>query len=149
MHLPLGSSGINFCSKALKAAADKQVPYAPENFWKNSSANQVITDFLAFLSGKETERMQTLVDGGAIDITVNEKLNYNDLEAHDPEDFWTLLLSSGYLTIAERSSVVSTTLKVRIPNEEIRETFREKILGFFSLLSKIDSAIELRAYIDF
>lgn len=123
---------INFCSKALKATEDKQVPYAPENFWKNSSANQVITDFLAFLSGKETERMQTLVDGGAIDITVNEKLNYNDLEAHDPENFWTLLLSSGYLTIAERSSVVSTTLKVRIPNEEIRETFREKILGFFS-----------------
>ena len=123
---------INFCNNALKAAEDKQATYAPENFWKNSSANQVITDFLAFLSGKETERMQTLVDGGAIEITVNEKLNYNDLGAHDPEDFWTLLLYSGYLTIAERSPGASTKLKVRIPNEEIRETFREKILGYFS-----------------
>ena len=123
---------INFCSKALDVDEKSKGKYTPENFWKNSSANQVITDFLAFLSGKETEKMQTLVDGGVIDITVNEKLNYSDLEAHDPEDFWTLLLYSGYLTIAERSPETSTKLKVRIPNEEIRETFREKILGYFS-----------------
>lgn len=45
---------INFCSKALSVDEKNKGTYTPENFWKNSSANQVITDFLGFLSGDET-----------------------------------------------------------------------------------------------
>lgn len=76
--------------------------------------------------------MQALVDGQLIEITVNEKLNYNDLEEHNPSDFWTLLLYSGCLTVAEQITGTSNAFRVKIPNEEVRETFREKILGYFS-----------------
>ncbi len=121
---------INFCSEARRF--DDPIQYAPRNYWANSSSNDVIDEFLGFLSGEDTDKMQTLVDGGAIDITVNEKLNYGELARHSSADFWTLLFYTGYLTIAERLPSHPLAFRVRLPNEEIRETFRESVLAHFS-----------------
>ena len=126
---------INFCSEALDF--HDPLAYKPRNYWANSSGNDVIDEFLGFLSGEDTDKMQALVDGGTIDITVNEKLNYSDLASHDPSDFWTLLLYTGYLTIAERNSDCPQDLRVRIPNEEIRETFKKNVLSHFSLKNPV------------
>ena len=121
---------INFCKKA--RAWDDETPYVPENFWAGTSGNAVIDEFLGFLTGSDTEKMQTLVDGGTIDLTVNDKLSYRDLNTHTPSDFWTLLLYTGYLTVAERSPDSAYRFKVRIPNKEIRDTFEAHILARFS-----------------
>ncbi len=121
---------INFCSDARKSKNPIQSPLL--NYWAGSSSNAVIDEFLGFLSGDETDKMQTLVDGGTIDITVNDKLNYGDLASHDPNDFWTLLFFTGYLTIAERKPESPLDLRVRIPNEEIRDTFKKNVLRHFS-----------------
>ena len=121
---------INFCSEALHFEAPTQ--YAPRNYWANSSSNDVIAEFLGFLSGEDTDKMQTLVDGGSIDITVNEKLNYGELARHHPADFWTLLFFTGYLTIAERLPDNPLAFRVRLPNEEIRKTFRDTVAAHFS-----------------
>ncbi|MBQ4488214.1 MAG: PD-(D/E)XK nuclease domain-containing protein, partial [Ruminobacter sp.] len=63
---------------------------------------------------------------------VRETLCYGDLKNHDINDFWTLLLYTGYLTfnpqyISEEEDVCS----VYIPNEEIRKCFKSKILNFY------------------
>ncbi len=121
---------INFCDKAVKSG--KPLQYRPQNYWANSSGNDIIDEFLGFLSGGDTDKMQALLDGGAIDITVNEKLNYGELAQHNPDDFWTLLLFTGYLTIAERLPESAAACRVRLPNEEIRETFRDKVKNYFS-----------------
>ena len=121
---------INFCKKA--RAWDADTPYVPENFWAGTSGNAIIDEFLGFLSGIDTNKMQTLIDGGTVDLAVNDKLSYRDLENHAPSDFWTLLLYTGYLTVAERSPVSAYHFKVRIPNKEIRDTFEEHILARFS-----------------
>ena len=121
---------INFCSEARRF--DDPVQYAPRNYWANSSSNDVIDEFLGFLSGEDTDKMQTLVDGGAIDITVNEKLNYGDLAGHDSGDFWTLLFYTGYLTISERIPGRPLDFRVRIPNEEVKDTFEKNVLRHFS-----------------
>ena len=121
---------INFCAQARRF--DDPVQYAPRNYWANSSSNDVIDEFLGFLSGEDTDKMQTLVNGGTIDITVNEKLNYGELSQHHPEDFWTLLFYTGYLTIAKRLPNQPLAFRVRLPNEEVRETFRESVLAHFS-----------------
>ncbi len=122
---------INFCAEARRF--EDPVQYAPRNYWANSSSNDVIDEFLGFLSGEDTDKMQTLVDGGAIDITVNEKLNYGELACHHPADFWTVLFYTGYLTIAERLPDNPLAFKVRLPNEEVRETFRQSVLAHFSM----------------
>ncbi len=67
---------INFCDKAITAESSET--YELENYWINTSGNEDVDDFLGFLSGEETEKMQTLVDGGEIEVTVNETLNYID-----------------------------------------------------------------------
>ncbi len=121
---------INFCAEA--GRFDEPLQYKPRNYWANSSSNDVVDEFLGFLSGEDTDKMQTLVDGGTIDITVNEKLNYGELANHNSDDFWTLLFYTGYLTIAERKPESPLDFRVRIPNEEIRETFRKSIVDHFS-----------------
>ncbi len=77
-------------------------------------------------------RTKPLLDGGAIDITVNEKLNYGELARHNSADFWTLLFFTGYLTIAKRLPDNPLAFRVRLPNEENRKTFRDTVAAHFS-----------------
>ncbi len=121
---------INFCADAVEIGLEKFK--GPKNYWINTSGNKRIDEFLGFLSGEDTERMQTLLDGGTIDITINEQLNYDDLKKHNPNDFWTILLYTGYLTIDESLPESSSSFRLRIPNDEVRDTFRVKVLNRFS-----------------
>lgn len=121
---------VNFCSKAL--ASDDPNTYEPKNYWLGTSGNDVIEEFLDFLTDEDTARMQTLVDGGTVEITVNDKLNYNDFAHHNPQDFWTLLLFTGYLTAVEPVVGRLDTYRVRIPNEGILDAFKKNIEAHFS-----------------
>lgn len=120
---------INFCDKARKSPNPTLFP--PGNYWADTSENKIITEFLGFLTPEDAVRLQTLLDGGTVDITTNEKLTYGDLTEHHSEDFWTLLLFTGYLTVAERLST-SNAYRVRIPNIEIRDTFEKKVRAQYS-----------------
>ena len=120
---------VNFAAKAL--ASGDSSGYVPENFWDKTSGNEVIDEFLGFLTSDEADRMQALVDGKAIDLTLNEKLTYGDFSQHKSQDFWTLLLYSGYLTIVEPLAVPNA-YRVRIPNAEIRDSFVNNIKARFS-----------------
>lgn len=122
---------IRFCSDIQAETVNPQT-FEPENYWADTSSNDVIADFLGFLSPSDTEKMQTLVDGGTIELTVNDQLTYGDFRLHRSDDFWTLLLFTGYLTVVERVVGKSQTFLVRIPNEEIRQTFETKIQAYFS-----------------
>ncbi len=125
---------INFCAESLTSPAP--LTYRPRNYWANSSGNDIIQEFLGFLSGEDTDKMQALVDGGTIDITVNEKLNYGEFAQHNPSDFWTVLFYTGYLTIAERLPSSPLDFRVRLPNEEIRETFKANVADYFSKVNR-------------
>ena len=121
---------INFTADAIELP--KVAENRLKNYWINTSGNDVIDEFLGFLTGEDAEKMQALVDGGAIEVEVNEALNYGDFKKHKSEDFWTLLLFTGYLTIAERLPQSTTRFKLKIPNEEIRDTFVRKVKNRFS-----------------
>ena len=77
----------NFADQAVRS--DDVLQYEPGNYWEKTSGNDVIKEFLGFLTSEDADRMQTLVDGGTIEITVNEKLTYSDFSQHNSEDFWT------------------------------------------------------------
>lgn len=110
---------VTFADLALRSPNFER--FRPGNYWEGTSGNSLISEFLGFLSAKDADKMQDLVDGKAIELTVNEKLTYSDFALHRSQDFWTLLLFSGYLTVVECLAV--NTYRVRIPNEEIRNTF--------------------------
>ena len=123
---------INFADQAIKSG--KPRTFEPRNYWANTSSNEAIQDFLGFLGEQDAEKMQTLVDGNSIEIDVNDQLNYGNMKEHRSQDFWTLLLATGYLTLVNSSPKGSsnTTYEVKIPNREILETFKTNIQAYFS-----------------
>ena len=120
---------IRFCDDIQSPTVDQE-RFVPENYWADTSSNEVIEEFLGFLSSADADRMQSLMDGNAIDLKINEQLTYGDFKKHRSEDFWTLLLFTGYLTVTDRPE--RDTYRLRIPNDEIRETFKARIESYFS-----------------
>ncbi len=131
---------ISFCTKALAERKRGQTISAPANYWTATSGNDVIQQFMPYLNEKDAERMQTLFDGGETEFVLNEQVTYKEIgDLHLSDDFWTLLLFTGYLTClnATKDSKDGTVCKVRIPNREIRVAFEKHISAYY----KKDSAI--------
>ena len=123
---------VNFCSEAINLADSQKM--LPQNYWVNTSSNDLINQFLGFLTEKDAQDMQTLVDGGTVSKKIRETLNHEDLKEHRSDDFWSMLLYTGYLTVVKPSDfdVASSELQLTIPNKSIRSCFIEKIQDYFT-----------------
>ena len=125
---------MNFCNDNYRITDHTDKKISPKNYWINTSGNAAIEDFMGYIKSTDVDKMQDLLDGKSITASVKESLCYGDLKNHDPDDFWTLLLYTGYLTfdpaeIVENSN--ETLYRLYIPNQEIRKCFESKILDFF------------------
>ena len=123
---------VKFCAEAIRLENCQDM--FPQNYWINTSSNDLIYQFLGYLTKQDAVDMQTLVDGGTIRKKIRETLNYEDLKQHESDDFWSMLLYTGYLTVAGHSNfdVASSELNLRIPNKSIRNCFKEKIQDYFT-----------------
>ena len=123
---------VNFCAEAIRLKNCQDM--LPQNYWINTSSNDLINQFLGLLTKKDAEDMQTLVDGGTVSKKIRETLNHEDLKEHRSDDFWSMLLYTGYLTVVKPSDfdVASSELNLRIPNKSIRNCFKEKIQDYFT-----------------
>ena len=115
---------MNFCSDFYKEVQNNDPRITANNYWKNSSGNDIIKEFMGFISSDAIDRMQQLVDGESIIATIKDSLCYGDLDSHSEDDFWTLLLYTGYLTI-NPDFKSDKKYELRIQNLEIRECFNE------------------------
>lgn len=132
---------MNFCNDNYrKLSKDKNLIQAG-NYWINTSGNDVIEEFMGFIELEDVELMQDLLDGKSITAEVRATLCYGDLQNHDINDFWTLLLYTGYLTFEPQShNPESDEYSVYIPNEEIRKCFKSRILNYFKNNSVMKSS---------
>ena len=123
---------VKFCAEAIRLENCQDM--IPQNYWINTSSNDLIYQFLGYLTEQDAVDMQTLVDGGTISKKIRETLNHEDLKEHQSDDFWSMLLYTGYLTVAGHSNfdVASSELNLRIPNKSIRNCFKEKIQDYFT-----------------
>ena len=123
---------MNFCNDNYEMLSENRNLIRAGNYWINTSGNDVIEEFMDFIEPEDVDLMQDLLDGKSITAEVRTALCYGDLQNHDINDFWTLLLYTGYLTFdpTYRSSK-KNEYSLYIPNEEIRDCFRDKILAFF------------------
>ena len=110
-----------------------------DNYWATSTSSSAVYEYLGYLTDSDTQKMQNLVDGKSISFKLNDSMNYDCLSEHDPNDFWSLLLHTGYLTVdwdktdtlnSEDSS--ADDIAVKLPNLEIKDCFRENIQKRFS-----------------
>ena len=111
------------------------------NYWLGTTSDKSLYDYLGYLTDSDNKKMQDLVDGKSISFKLNESMNYDTLSEHNSNDFWSLLLHTGYLTVdwektdeAELSKDGKTNKEVfaRIPNLEILECFSSNIKERFS-----------------
>ena len=133
---------INFISKnfSLKQT-DNTDDIKPGNYWDNSSSDSALGEYLGYLTDSDNQKMQNLVDGKSISFKLNDSMNYDTLSEHNSDDFWSLLLHTGYLTLdweqtrkEELSKVGKNNKNVvaRIPNLEILDCFDTNIKARFS-----------------
>ena len=111
------------------------------NYWLGTTSDKSLYDYLGYLTDTDNQKMQDLVDGKSISFKLNESMNYDTLSEHNSDDFWSLLLHTGYLTVdwektddVEFSKDGKTNKDVfaRIPNLEILECFSSNIKERFS-----------------
>ena len=125
---------MNFCDDNYELAAQSVELVTVNDYWINTSGNAAIEDFMGYIKSGDVDLMQELLDGKSITAAVKESLCYGDLQNHVLNDFWTLLLYTGYLTFDPSETVRKeneTLYQLYIPNQEIRKCFESKILDFF------------------
>ena len=118
------------------------------NYWLGTTSDKSLYDYLGYLTDSDNKKMQDLVDGKSISFKLNESMNYDTLSEHNSDDFWSLLLHTGYLTLdweksddEELSKDHSTNKNVfaRIPNLEILGCFNNNIKERFGNVVKRDN----------
>ena len=119
-----------------------------ENYWEGTTSDKSLSGYIGYLTDKDNQKMQDLVDGKSISFILNESMNYDCLSQHESDDFWSLLLHTGYLTVdweqtdeAELSKDSKTNKEIfaRIPNLEILECFEHNIKERFGNVVKKDN----------
>ena len=118
------------------------------NYWLGTTSDKSLYDYLGYLTDSDNKKMQDLVDGKSISFNLNKSMNYDTLSEHNSDDFWSLLLHTGYLTLdwektdeAELSKDGKTNKEVfaRIPNLEILGCFNNNIEERFGNVVKRDN----------
>ena len=116
------------------------------NYWATSTSSPAVYEYLGYLTDNDTQKMQDLVDGKSISFKLNDSMNYDCLSKHIPNDFWSLLLHTGYLTVdwdktdtlnSEDSS--ADDIAVKLPNLEIKDCFEKNIKKRFNSFFKKDN----------
>ena len=133
MHCPWDV--MSFCNDNYRKVGHPEKIILTDNYWINTSGNDVIEEFMGYIQPEDVDKMQDLLDGKRVTAEVRKALCYGDLSTHDINDFWTLLLYTGYLTfdpsVIERKDD-AFLYQLFIPNQEIRSCFKSRIHGFFS-----------------
>ena len=140
---------VNFIKKNFELKQQgKLTQIKAENYWVGTTSDKSLYDYLGYLTDSDNKKMQDLVDGKSISFKLNESMNYDTLSEHNSDDFWSLLLHTGYLTLdwektdeAELSKDGKTNKEVfaRIPNLEILECFESNIKERFGNVVKRDN----------
>lgn len=104
---------------------------APQNYWANTSGNDVIRHFIQN-TGKQQNLTRTelerLISGETVQKKICQELTYKELYA-SPENIWSTLFMTGYLT--QKGSINRELYNLAIPNRKIRNIMTDHILNLF------------------
>lgn len=115
---------ISYCKKL---CVDKSA--LPENFWANTSSNDVVRHFIGMAdSGVTKKEIEKLIAGETVEKEIYQELTYKEL--YDSiGNVWSVLFTTGYLT--QRGRRTGDIFQLAIPNMEIRKIFTGQIMKLF------------------
>lgn len=109
----------------------------PTAYWLNTSGNELVQRLIAHNSTDLTDSIDSLLDGNFLPAHINYATNYKNLTS-TPENIWSLLYLTGYLTKAPKEVADELLLPgsgmdmLTIPNKEVTEIFRDELKKWFS-----------------
>ncbi len=105
----------------------------PQNYWVNTSSNDIIRKFLSKAKTADRNDIEQLINGNSIKKIIRQELTYRDLDS-DPDNLWSILFTTGYLT--QCSAQPGELTELVIPNREIQWIFIRQIREWFKWETK-------------
>ena len=115
---------INYCD-----AHRRNPMLPPENYWTNTSGNDVLKHFIesaGAAKGLAKTDLERLVNGEIVEKDIREDLTYNELYA-SMDNLWSTLFMTGYLT--HKGRVDTKRYRLAVPNREIRNIMILKLFA--------------------
>ena len=113
----------------------------PDNYWANTSGNDIVRKFINHADLNIYDDYGTLINGGYIAKIISEDLTYKDMYSDD-NNIWSLMLSTGYLTLADKYRP-NKKIYLKLPNEEIRQLFIRAVNSWFQERMRSENLSEL------
>ena len=101
----------------------------PRNYWTDTSGNDAVRRLLDLNDPTVEYEYSKLINGGVIRKRIVETMTYSNLYS-DEENIWSLLLMTGYLTLAGDYDAHDENA-LRLPNEEVRSLFASCVDEWF------------------
>jgi hypothetical protein len=102
----------------------------PKAYWLSTSSNDLVRSLLERRATKLEPVFETLLEGGSIEVVLDEHVALGELDRSD-DTVWSLLVFAGYLKaeVRPRGGMQEAAHRLSIPNFEVRKvytsTFRE------------------------
>ena len=105
-------------------------------YWADSSSNGLINSLVQKGSPYIKTMMETLINGKAINVRIDEQIVFSELDYSD-DAVWSLMLASGYLKVisSEELNLIRESeneYELALTNREILFMFRKMILRWFT-----------------
>ena len=109
---------INYVSDC-KSNADSY----PLSYWNNSASSEILRNIFEKSPDQYVKEFPKLLEFKDIEVNLNEGLSYQEMAvSKNANQFWTLLFSTGYLTLA-KSYNPNTKSSLKIPNLCVKKCF--------------------------
>ena len=108
----------------------------PENYWANTSGNDLIRNLLKKANQSTKNEVEQLINGGTITKIIRQELTYREVE-DSIDNIWNVLYSTGYLTCRRR--IPGRQMELVLPNREVRELFIDLVKDWFEEMTQANS----------
>lgn len=121
-------SVLKFCEGA-GASANPQT-FAPQNYWINTSGNDIMKICITKPNARDSLRLQNLLDGNTEIVKPTEFSTYPEINYKTGFDVMMgMMIHTGYLTVINTDE--KGAMEVKIPNNEIKDSFRKNIEAIY------------------
>ena len=105
----------------------------PASYWANTSSNSIVRTLIEMADDETRSEIEQLIAGKSIEKPVHEDITYDEIYK-TMDNLWNFMFFTGYFRrVGERMDVETKQryVELKIPNEEVKYIFRNKVLGWF------------------
>ncbi len=106
----------------------------PSSYWANTSSNSIVKTLIERADFSVKKEIELLIEGKTIEKPIHEDITYDEI--YDSMDnLYNFMYFTGYFKMINQRIDDRTNekyLELKIPNEEVKYIFRQKILKWFN-----------------